>query len=94
MDIGERLREVELEIGSRRAEHQIDPTLDRVAALVSLLGDPHRLLPLQFVPRLLLLQPSRRQRLQQSRPAHLLRKRLQLLQLLLLLLRRGRLFLL
>jgi dihydrofolate synthase/folylpolyglutamate synthase len=41
-DITDRLREVELEIGSRRAEHQIDPTLDRVAALVSLLGDPQR----------------------------------------------------
>ena len=41
-DFGVRLREVELEIGSRRAEHQIDPTLDRVAALVSLLGDPQR----------------------------------------------------
>jgi dihydrofolate synthase/folylpolyglutamate synthase len=40
MDIADRLREVELEIGSRRAEHQISPTLERVAALVSLLGDP------------------------------------------------------
>ena len=35
VDIEERLREVELEVGSRRAEHQISPTLDRVAALVS-----------------------------------------------------------
>jgi folylpolyglutamate synthase/dihydrofolate synthase len=42
VDIEERLREVELEIGSRRAEHQISPTLDRIAALVSVLGDPHR----------------------------------------------------
>jgi folylpolyglutamate synthase/dihydropteroate synthase len=41
-EIAKRLREVELDIGSRRAEHQIDPTLDRVAALVSLLGDPQR----------------------------------------------------
>jgi len=48
-DIAERLREVELEIGSRRAEHQIDPTLDRVAALVSLLGDPHRAFPVVHV---------------------------------------------
>ena len=48
-DIAERLREVELEIGSRRAEHQIDPTLDRVAALVSLLGDPHRAFPIVHV---------------------------------------------
>ena len=44
-----RLREVELEIGSRRAEHQIDPTLDRVAALVSLLGDPQRTFPVVHV---------------------------------------------
>src|SRR6201995_1462660 len=48
-DIAQRLREVELEIGSRRAEHQIDPTLDRVAALVSLLGDPHRAFPVVHV---------------------------------------------
>jgi dihydrofolate synthase/folylpolyglutamate synthase len=48
-DIAQRLREVELEIGSRRAEHQIDPTLDRVAALVSLLGDPHRAFPIVHV---------------------------------------------
>jgi folylpolyglutamate synthase/dihydrofolate synthase len=47
--IAERLRAVELEIGSRRAEHQIDPTLDRVAALVSLLGDPHRAYPVVHV---------------------------------------------
>jgi folylpolyglutamate synthase/dihydropteroate synthase len=42
VDIAERLREVELEIGSRRPEHKIDPTLDRIAALISLLGDPQR----------------------------------------------------
>ena len=49
MDIADRLREVELEIGSRRAEHQIDPTLDRVEALVSVLGDPHRAFPIIHV---------------------------------------------
>src|ERR1700759_3252588 len=48
-DIAQRLREVELEIGSRRAEHQIDPTLDRVSALVSLLGDPQRAYPVIHV---------------------------------------------
>jgi dihydrofolate synthase / folylpolyglutamate synthase len=48
-DIAAQLREVELEIGSRRAEHQIDPTLDRIAALVSLLGDPHRAFPVVHV---------------------------------------------
>jgi dihydrofolate synthase/folylpolyglutamate synthase len=49
VDIEKRLREVELEIGSRRAEHQISPTLDRIAALVSLLGDPHRAYPVVHV---------------------------------------------
>jgi folylpolyglutamate synthase/dihydropteroate synthase len=49
VDIAERLREVELEVGSRRAEHQISPTLDRVAALVSLLGDPQRAYPVVHV---------------------------------------------
>jgi dihydrofolate synthase/folylpolyglutamate synthase len=42
VDIEARLREVEHEIGSRRPEHQISPTLDRIAMLVNLLGDPHR----------------------------------------------------
>ena len=41
-DIEDRLREVELEIAARRPEHQISPTLDRIAMLVSLLGDPQR----------------------------------------------------
>ena len=49
VDIVDRLREVELEIGLRRAEHQIDPTLDRVAALVGLLGDPHRAFPIVHI---------------------------------------------
>ena len=49
VNIVDRLREVELEIGSRRAEHQIDPTLDRVAALVNVLGDPHRAYPVIHV---------------------------------------------
>ncbi len=49
MDIEARLREVELEIGSRRAEHQISPTLDRIEALVSVLGDPQRAFPLVHV---------------------------------------------
>ena len=38
----ERLREVELEIATRRPEHQISPTLDRIALLTSMLGDPQR----------------------------------------------------
>jgi folylpolyglutamate synthase/dihydropteroate synthase len=49
VDTEKRLREVELEIGSRRAEHQISPTLDRIAALVSLLGDPQRTYPVVHV---------------------------------------------
>jgi folylpolyglutamate synthase/dihydrofolate synthase len=41
-DTNERLREVEREIFARAPEHQIDPTLDRIAMLASLLGDPQR----------------------------------------------------
>ena len=41
-DTDDRLREVEREIFARSPEHQIDPTLDRVAMLASLLGDPQR----------------------------------------------------
>jgi dihydrofolate synthase / folylpolyglutamate synthase len=48
-DIEERLREVELEIAARRPEHQISPTLDRIAMLTSLLGDPHRAFPVIHV---------------------------------------------
>jgi folylpolyglutamate synthase/dihydropteroate synthase len=40
-----RLAEIEREILSRRPEHAIDPTLDRISALVTLLGDPHRAYP-------------------------------------------------
>ncbi len=39
------LREVEHEIVSRRPESSIEPTLDRIATLVSLLGDPQRAFP-------------------------------------------------
>ena len=49
MDIDERLREVEREIFARRPEHQIDPTLDRIAMLASLLGDPQRSFPIIHV---------------------------------------------
>ena len=40
-----RLAEIERAIIARRPEHSIDPTLDRIAALVDLLGDPHRAYP-------------------------------------------------
>jgi dihydrofolate synthase/folylpolyglutamate synthase len=40
-----RLREIEAEIFARRPEHNIDPSLDRIAALTTLLGDPQRTAP-------------------------------------------------
>jgi dihydrofolate synthase / folylpolyglutamate synthase len=40
-----RLQQAEREIFARRPEHAIDPTLDRIAALTSLLGDPQRAYP-------------------------------------------------
>jgi dihydrofolate synthase/folylpolyglutamate synthase len=40
-----RLREVEREILARRPEHSIEPSLDRISALTSLLGDPQRAYP-------------------------------------------------
>ena len=45
MTIEERLREVEREILARRPEHAIEPTLDRIADLMSMLGDPQRSYP-------------------------------------------------
>ncbi|HEY1641661.1 MAG TPA: folylpolyglutamate synthase/dihydrofolate synthase family protein [Streptosporangiaceae bacterium] len=41
----QRLAQVEQEILARRPEHSIDPTLDRISALVTLLGDPQRAYP-------------------------------------------------
>jgi len=40
-----RLREIEKEIFARRPEHSIDPSLDRIRALLTLLGDPQRAYP-------------------------------------------------
>jgi folylpolyglutamate synthase/dihydrofolate synthase len=48
-EIADRLRETEREIYARRPEHQLSPTLDRIAMLVSLLGDPHRAFPVIHV---------------------------------------------
>ena len=48
-DTDERLREVEHEIFARRPEHKIDPTLDRIAMLTGLLGDPQRTFPVVHV---------------------------------------------
>jgi dihydrofolate synthase/folylpolyglutamate synthase len=49
VDTDERLREVERAIGSRRAEHQISPTLSRIEMLTGLLGDPQRAYPVIHV---------------------------------------------
>lgn len=48
-DLEARLRQVEQEILARAPEHHIDPTLDRVRALLDLLGDPHRGAPVVHV---------------------------------------------
>ncbi|MGO9080720.1 MAG: bifunctional folylpolyglutamate synthase/dihydrofolate synthase [Streptosporangiaceae bacterium] len=40
-----RLREIEREILARRPEHAIEPSLDRIQALVTLLGDPQHAYP-------------------------------------------------
>jgi dihydrofolate synthase/folylpolyglutamate synthase len=44
-DVNTRLREIEAEILARRPEHAIEPSLDRIRALVTLLGDPQRAYP-------------------------------------------------
>jgi folylpolyglutamate synthase/dihydrofolate synthase len=44
-DLHTSLAEVEREIADRRPEHAIDPTLDRIADLAHLLGDPQRACP-------------------------------------------------
>jgi len=49
VDIAERLREVEREIAARRPEHQIEPSLDRIAMLTGLLGEPQRACPVIHV---------------------------------------------
>jgi dihydrofolate synthase/folylpolyglutamate synthase len=45
VDAEARLREVEQEIISRRPEWKIEPTLDRITTLTSLMGDPQRACP-------------------------------------------------
>src|ERR1700733_15582472 len=41
----DRLREIEKDIFARRPEHSINPSLERISALVGLLGDPQRAYP-------------------------------------------------
>jgi dihydrofolate synthase/folylpolyglutamate synthase len=43
------LRQVETELNTRWGETKIEPTLQRIAALVDLLGDPHRTYPILHV---------------------------------------------
>jgi dihydrofolate synthase/folylpolyglutamate synthase len=45
LSISDELREAEGEILARRPEHAIEPTLERMAALASVLGDPQRSYP-------------------------------------------------
>ena len=47
--LARRLREVEAELLARRPEHAIEPSLERVAALAALLGDPQRTCPVIHV---------------------------------------------
>jgi len=49
LSVEEELREAEREILTRRPEHAIEPTLDRIADLMSLLGDPQRSYPVIHV---------------------------------------------
>ncbi|MGP7998373.1 MAG: bifunctional folylpolyglutamate synthase/dihydrofolate synthase [Streptosporangiaceae bacterium] len=49
LDLEAELHEAEREILIRRPEHTIEPTLDRIAELVSLLGDPQRAYPVIHV---------------------------------------------
>ncbi len=47
--LARRLREVEAEIFARRPEHAVEPTLGRIGALATLLGDPQRVYPVIHV---------------------------------------------
>ncbi|CCH77033.1 putative folylpolyglutamate synthase [Nostocoides japonicum T1-X7] len=49
LEIAKRLREVEEEILARAPEHDLQPSLDRVEAVMELLGDPQRAFPLVHV---------------------------------------------
>jgi folylpolyglutamate synthase/dihydropteroate synthase len=44
-DLSEEVRQIERQILRRRPEHSIDPSLDRIRELTSLLGDPQRSFP-------------------------------------------------
>jgi folylpolyglutamate synthase/dihydrofolate synthase len=48
-DYEARLRQVEREIFARRPEHSVEPSLDRITALTTLLGDPQRAYPVVHI---------------------------------------------
>ena len=47
--LAQRKRAVEAEIFARRPEHAVEPTLDRINAVATLLGDPQRAYPVIHV---------------------------------------------
>lgn len=49
LEVARRLREVEASILSRAPEHDLEPSLDRITAVMELLGDPQRTFPVVHV---------------------------------------------
>ncbi|MGZ4651611.1 bifunctional folylpolyglutamate synthase/dihydrofolate synthase [Oryzihumus sp.] len=49
LELRKRMREVEQEILSRTPEHDLEPSLDRIAAVMELLGDPQKAFPVIHV---------------------------------------------
>ncbi|HEX8971313.1 folylpolyglutamate synthase/dihydrofolate synthase family protein [Oryzihumus sp.] len=49
LELRKRMREVEQEILARTPEHDLEPSLDRIAAVMELLGDPQRAFPVIHV---------------------------------------------
>jgi dihydrofolate synthase/folylpolyglutamate synthase len=45
LDIRKRMREIEQSILMRAPEHDLEPSLDRIAAVMELLGDPQHAYP-------------------------------------------------
>lgn len=45
LDLAKRMREVEEAILARAPEHELQPSLDRIRAVMELLGDPQRTFP-------------------------------------------------
>ena len=49
LDLRKRMREVQEAILARTPEHDLEPSLDRIAAVMELLGDPQRAFPVIHV---------------------------------------------